>query len=640
MTAGDHTGWLSANQRWLTTAIARLRAILANGDVAAAEERLRETAEAMEFPSALGQLGDAFGLAPFERDVLLLCAAVELEGTFGNAIAAAAGDAQQTAPTFGLALSMLPDAHWSALAPHAPLRRWMLLEMMERGPLTSSPIRIAERVLHYLTGVSQMDERWCALVVPAGAPAALPPSHETIAADVDRALHALHAAGAPLLVEFTGNDATGKRDVAATIAAAAGARLYVVDAASLASGDRDVLARLWEREAILAGAALFIDAEELQPDTRRAIAAFLDRMHTLVILGTREPLQLPRARALRFEVSKPPFAEQRDLWCLALGPRAERLDGALDRLPAQFDLGARAIGLAAAVTNGDDEDGAALWDQCRAAARPRMQDLARRIVPRVGWDDLILPARQMSTLREIVMHVRQRAKVYETWGFGVRSSRGLGISVLFSGASGTGKTMAAEVLASELRLDLFQIDLSSVVSKYIGETEENLRRVFDAAEEGGAMLLFDEADALFGKRTEVRDSHDRYANIEVSYLLQRMEAYRGVAILTTNLKNALDAAFLRRLRFIVEFPFPDSAQRVEIWQRAFPEKTPVGALDPAKLARLNASGGTIRNVALNAAFLAAESGESVGMTHMLAAARSEYAKLDRPLTDAEIAGWV
>ncbi|MBE9514415.1 MAG: ATP-binding protein, partial [Chloroflexi bacterium] len=228
---------------------------------------------------------------------------------------------------------------------------------------------------------------------------------------------------------------------------------------------------------------------------------------------------------------------------------------------------------------------------------------------------------------------------YESWGFAAKSSRGLGISALFAGASGTGKTMAAEVLANELRLDLYHIDLSQVVSKYIGETEKNLRRVFDAAEEGGAILLFDEADALFGKRGEVKDSHDRYANIEISYLLQRMEAYRGLAVLTTNMKSALDTAFLRRIRFVVQFPFPNAAQRAEIWRRIFPADTPTEGLDADKLARLNVAGGNIRNIALHAAFLAADTDEPVHMPHLLRAARTEYGKLEKSLTEAEIRGW-
>jgi len=269
-----------------------------------------------------------------------------------------------------------------------------------------------------------------------------------------------------------------------------------------------------------------------------------------------------------------------------------------------------------------------------------MSDLAQRIESNATWEDLVLPDAQCQTLQEITAQVRQRVTVYETWGFGQQTSRGLGISALFVGASGTGKTLAAEVLAHELRLDLYRIDLSSVVSKYIGETEKNLRRVFDAAEEGGAVLLFDEADALFGKRSEVKDSHDRYANIEVSYLLQRMETYRGLAILTTNMKSALDTAFLRRIRFIVQFPFPDAIQRAEIWRRIFPPATPTEGLDIDKLARLNVAGGNIRNMAINAAFLAADEHEPVRMHHLLRAAQSEYTKMEKSLAEAGIGGWI
>jgi SpoVK/Ycf46/Vps4 family AAA+-type ATPase len=281
-----------------------------------------------------------------------------------------------------------------------------------------------------------------------------------------------------------------------------------------------------------------------------------------------------------------------------------------------------------------------LWNTCRINARPRLDDLAQRIDACAGWEDLVLPEPQRLILRDIAAHVRQRTRVYEHWGFAAKGKRGLGISAMFAGASGTGKTMAAEVLARDLHLDLYRIDLSAVVSKYIGESEKNLRRVFDAAEEGGAILLFDEADALFGKRTETKDSHDRYANLEVSYLLQRMECYRGLAVLTTNIKSALDNAFLRRLRFIVQFPFPDLAQRAEIWRRAFPKETPTDGIDVMKLARLNVPGGNIRNAALNAAFLAADAGEPVRMTHLLRAARAEYSKLEKTLTETEVAGWV
>jgi vesicle-fusing ATPase len=213
------------------------------------------------------------------------------------------------------------------------------------------------------------------------------------------------------------------------------------------------------------------------------------------------------------------------------------------------------------------------------------------------------------------------------------------VTALFAGESGTGKTFAAEVLAGDLGLDLYRIDLAGTVSKYIGETEKNLRRVFDAAEASGAVLLFDEADALFGKRGEVKDGHDRYANLEVAYLLQRMESYRGLAVLTTNLRSNLDRAFLRRLRFVVQFPFPDAPQRAEIWRRVFPAATPVDGLDPDALARLTVSGGSIHTIALAAAFAAAEDGTPVAPAHVLRAARFEYAKTDRALTDSELEGF-
>jgi SpoVK/Ycf46/Vps4 family AAA+-type ATPase len=352
---------------------------------------------------------------------------------------------------------------------------------------------------------------------------------------------------------------------------------------------------------------------------------------------------------LAFDIGRPTTSEQYEVWQAALGTTAESLNGQVDALVSQFNLSAPVIQATCSQVKREwqqqeseettDFNGL-LWDSCRAQARPKLDDLAQRIDCIAGWEDLVLPEAQKIVLRETAAHVKQRAKVYEGWGFGGKSNRGLGISALFAGASGTGKTMAAEVLARELRLDLYRIDLSAVISKYIGETEKNLRRVFDAAELGGVILLFDEADALFGKRTEVKDSHDRHANVEVSYLLQRMESYRGLSVLTTNLKSSLDQAFLRRIRFVVQFPFPDASQRAEIWRRVYPKSTPTEGLDAQKLAQLNVAGGNIRNIALNAAFLAAEAGEVVGMKHLLQATKSEYVKLERPLTDTEVRGWV
>jgi SpoVK/Ycf46/Vps4 family AAA+-type ATPase len=262
--------------------------------------------------------------------------------------------------------------------------------------------------------------------------------------------------------------------------------------------------------------------------------------------------------------------------------------------------------------------------------------LAQRLEPKATWDDLVLPQEQMALIRQIAGQVRERHKVYEQWGFSQSMNRGFGISALFSGESGTGKTMAAEVIANDLQLNLYRIDLSAVVSKYIGETEKNLSKLFDAAERGGAILFFDEADALFGKRSEVKDSHDRYANIEINYLLQRMEAFSGLAILATNMKGALDPAFMRRLRFIVNLSFPGVAERKQIWQKALPPETPQQNLDFNRLARLNISGGNIHSIALNAAFIAAQNGQTVTMPILVTAARAEMKKLDKAFSEAEL----
>ncbi len=315
---------------------------------------------------------------------------------------------------------------------------------------------------------------------------------------------------------------------------------------------------------------------------------------------------------------RPTAAEQRKLWQLTLDRVPHQVGEQVGALVQQFDLGPAAIvravdaaqnlALLRAPENGAAITAADLWQACREQSSPRLEQLAQRIAPVYAWDDIVLPGDLLGQLRELAAQVAHRHRVYETWGFGARLSRGRGISALFAGPSGTGKTMAAEILANALQLDLYRIDLAGVVSKYIGETEKNLKQVFDAAEQSGAILFFDEADALFGKRTEVKDSHDRYANIEVNYLLQRMEDYRGLAILATNRKSALDRAFLRRLRFLLDFPFPDAADRRRIWRKVFPPETPLAGIDYDALARLEIPGGNIRNIALNAAFLAADRG--------------------------------
>jgi hypothetical protein len=653
--------WHEANQRYLMAALAVVREalehhvahvqekVLAEEQENAGQQTLREAAHAMPASSALDTLCAAFALSSFERDVLLLCAGMELDARFASLCATAQGDPRRAYPTFSLALAALPEEHWSALTPAAPLRRWRFIEVGPGDTLTVSPLRIDERVLHYLTGVSHLDERLRGLVEPLHAPGELPPSHHVLSHRIAELWSRVERGSAWPVIQLCGGEYIGKRDIAASACTALGIQLQAIRAADIpvAVSEREALARLWEREAVMSGSALFVDCDDLvNTDNTRAVLSFMESVQGMRIVTSREPLRTRKHLMVRLDVNKPGAAEQRALWQKALGPTGQKLNGQVEAVVAQFRLGLQGIHAASAEVLTDlsqapeEALGSMLWEACRAQARPRLDDLAQRIAAAATWDDLVLPEPQRHTLHEIAIHVRQRAKVYETWGFAARGARGLGISALFTGASGTGKTMAAEVLANELSLDLYRIDLSQVVSKYIGETEKNLRRVFDAAEEGGAILLFDEADALFGKRSEVKDSHDRYANIEVSYLLQRMEDYRGLAILTTNMKSALDTAFLRRIRFIVQFPFPDAAQRAEIWRRIFPRETPTEGLDMNRLARLNVAGGNIRNIALSAAFLAAEADESVTMSHLLRAARAEYAKLERPLTESEIGGWL
>jgi ATPase family associated with various cellular activities (AAA) len=585
----------------------------------------------LEPPPTLGRIATAFRLTPFERGTLLLCAAVELDSTFPR-------------PSFGLALAALPDAHWSALAPTGPLRRWRLLEVEPGDSLASARLRIDERILHELIGVPHLDERLLGLVEPLSPPADLPDSRLAVVDRLVELWSRSESSGVWPAVQVCGPDTLAARELVAAACERRGLAPFVLRAADVpaSSSEREALARLWEREAALGAAVLLVEREDDDsPEAARAAPRLVECIGAPLVLAGREAAPLRGRGSVRVAVPPLTVRERTALWRTALGATAERLDGEVDAVALQFALSPEAIRAAAAdaVEFGSANGSDALWDAAREQARPRLEDLAQRIEPCAGWDDLVLPEAQRRTLREIGLHVRNRVLVYETWGFAAKSARGLGVSALFSGPSGTGKTMAAEVLANELRLDLYRIDLSSVVSKYIGETEKNLRRVFDAAEGGGAILLFDEADALFGKRSEVKDSHDRYANIEIGYLLQRMEAYRGLAILTTNMRGALDQAFLRRLRFVVQFPFPDAARRREIWRCVFPTGTPTDGLDPERLARLDVAGGTIRNVALNATFLAADAGEPVGMTHLAQAARSEVAKLERPVTEAEIGDW-
>jgi hypothetical protein len=611
--------------------------------------------EPAEPPPALIILGQRLGLSRFEAQVLLLCAAMELDTRTAGLCARAQDDAGKPYPTFALALSLLDEPAWDALSPERPLRYFRLIEINQPGgqTLAASALRADERIVNFIKGLNYLDDRLSPLLAPIEVTdAQLPPSQqavvEAILAHIKQRPDTQHLP----VIQLTGLDSGSKQLIVARVAAALDLHLYrlPVEALPANTADLETLARLWERETLLMPVTLYLDAREAEPGSptdaggqrSSQLYRFLARSAGLFFFDTRDVWSGLGDTSAVFEVATPTPTEQSNIWREALGAAAgAAADDVPTMLAGQFNLNATSIRRIAQTALADKSSEPLpdrLWKLCLVSTRPRLESLAQRLDPKATWNDLVLPAEAISLLRQIAAQVRQRMKVYEDWGFRQRMNRGLGINALFTGESGTGKTMAAEVIANELRLDLYRIDLSAVVSKYIGETEKNLRRLFDAAEDGGAILFFDEADALFGKRSEVKDSHDRYANIEINYLLQRMEAYRGLAILATNMKSALDPAFTRRLRFIVNFPFPGTVERKLIWQKVFPPQMPMAELDFDRLARLNLTGGSIHNIAVNAAFLAASRQPlQLTMPIILEAARTEFRKLERPINETEFA---
>jgi hypothetical protein len=633
--------WTSANQAYLASALEVTVGRLNGEDVSGALRRREEMLRQMPAPPALHGIADGLGLTGFEQEVLLLCAGVELDSKVAQACAQAHGDPGRAYATFSLALASIPDAHWSAVSPAGPLRRWRLVELAHPELPTASALRVDERTLHALAGICYLDPRIECLAEPLAPPEQLPPGLQAAA---DR-LSSLWTSPAGGYVQLRGSRRPDIRAVVSAVGARLGSQPALLRSADLppTPAERDLLARICERETVLSSRCWLLEIEDPGTDPGRAAVDFARRLRAPVAVACDVPVDPDNISLITVEVPAVAPAERRDAWRRALGPVGPDIATWVDRLAGQFTFGIADVAAVIAQVRANDAmdrlHGPDLWAASRSRARPALNGLAQHVDVRARWDDLVLPATQSRLLREMTVHVRYQLKVFEDWGFAARTSRGSGVAALFAGPSGTGKTFAAESLAGDLELDLYRVDLSQVVSKYIGETEKNLRRIFDAAEAGGAVLLFDEADALFGKRSEVKDSHDRYANIEVSYLLQRMETYRGLAILTTNLKEAIDSAFLRRLRFVVSFPFPDAAGRADIWRRIFPRELPTEGLAVDKLARLAVTGGTIRNIALSAAFLAAEEDSPVRMTHILSATRTEYGKLGKPLTDAEVAGW-
>ena len=579
--------------------------------------------------SAFARLRRIFELDRFESGLLLVLAAISLDPALAATCAAIQGLGRSGGISFAFAARLLPEARLAALRPDAPLRLWRLIE--QDGPSEAAsvvPFRIEERALFHLVGAELAPDG----MVPLG-PGGWLSSGQVALASRLAGLFDLDDPGGGAAVQLCGEDPGTLRALAANAGAGLELAVHMLSAGVLpaARSDQADLARRCGRDLALGEAMLLIDATASSAEAAAAVGTFAALVEAPVLIAAEKPLALTARAALRFDVPALTITERCLHWHL-LAPWLA---------PAEIDAIARTFLLdggdriAAARLAGPGASRAALWQACREQSRGKFEGLAERLASPVGWPDLVVPDSQRELLGNIVDHVELAGRVFDEWRFSTRQTRGTGVAALFAGPSGTGKTLAAEVLANALERDLYRIDLSQVVSKYIGETEKNLAKIFTAAEAGGAILLFDEADALFGKRSEVQDAHDRYANIEVSYLLQRMETYCGLSILTTNLKDALDKAFLRRLRFIVQFAYPNADQRRRIWERAFPPELPVAGIDFGRLAQYDLTGGAIRNVALAAAFLAARDGGPLTMAHCAAAATREYQKLEKPLSGRE-----
>ena len=673
----DFDVWYQANQRYSFAAFDLVHNIIQNfidrvennpdakhSDIDRDRAKLSKIASEMSFPPVLEQIRQKFRLSEFEFDLLVFCAAVELDSRFPRLCIKAHNDENYYYPTFGLALRALPNTHWSALTPDGVLRYWKLIDLGLGNNLLNRQLFIDERILHYLQGIPTIDPLLAGLTeLPSDFPDRLMPSHQSLADKIAALWHLSSSQHIPPVIQLCGSESEDKIDITQVVCQQFGRGISLLnsDRIPLNFNDLDAFTRRLRRESILEYKALLLncdDADLVNLEQRAALNQFIEEFSGFIVITTRLPLPDLKCKMLRFDVPKPEPQEQLITWQVSVDelktqlngqgkliPNSEQLSQDLQLLTSQFHLSTSAIrsvctAAVGQLTTQTSSFKQTLWDNCRVQARPGLDKLAERIESKLTWDDLILPPLQKQTLEQISAHVRQKARVYENWGFAAKNRRGLGITALFSGPSGTGKTLAAGVIANELNLDLYKIELSSIVSKYIGETEKSLQRIFDAAESGGVILLFDEADSIFGKRSEVKDSKDRYANLEVSYLLQRMESYSGLAILTTNLQNNLDSAFLRRLRFVTQFSFPDAVHREKIWQRIFPPNTPTQELDFKKLAQLNTAGGNIRIIALNAAFIAADAREAVQMKHILTATQTEYEKLGKSLTSIEIAGWI
>jgi AAA+ superfamily predicted ATPase len=636
-------------------------------------------ANAITSLSRFGWLERVYRLSPFEMDVIVIALAPEFDLRYERLYAYLQDNVTRKRPTVDLALNLLSPSIAARLrqrvyfAPDAPLIRYRLLHLspdpnQAHCPLLAHSFRLDEQIVRLLLNQEHLDRRlaaFCQRLQPAVGWSGLP-----LKPEVKQALCVLanqaRQVRQPLQLYFQGAVGVGKQQTAEALATEVGMPLLVASLDGVLANSTEVeqIFKILFREAWFQDAVLYLDVEalsRLEPVLQQHFLNELIQAPGIVILAGTQPWTVrghQPAALITLTFSMPDFSERRNCWETTLAAAGISLEPAcLEMLADRFRLLPAQITQAVAVACRQSHWRSAvqasqptpqshqptlneLFTAARAQSGHELAALATKLDPVYTWQDLVLPEDALTQLHEICQRVAHRHQVLETWGFDRKLSLGKGVNALFAGASGTGKTMAAEVIANELGLDLYKIDLSGVVSKYIGETEKNLERIFRAAEDANVILFFDEADALFGKRSEVRDSHDRYANLEISYLLQKMEQYEGIAILATNLRGNLDEAFVRRLAFTVHFPSPDSASRRQIWAGILPAEVPLTAdVDLDFLSQqFNLSGGNIKNIALAAAYLAAADDRPISMSHLRQATRREYQKLGKVLSESELNG--
>ncbi len=591
----------------------------------------------------LEKLITILGLNEFERDVLLLALAPSLDLRYQRIYAYLQDDVTKKVPTVNMALDLFciradRIQHLKSFNLNAPLYRFQVLKNpASADPLLGRPLQIDPAIPAWLLGHYDPEN-----ISP---PASSTPDETSNGTQ-------LPIYDPSLIISMTGPDEHAQESATRRMAANMERPLLSMDLA--AHKDQSYLSdslRRTLRDALLFDALPVFEGFDavLEADSPPKIVLKTIFEHPdMVIIRSKDvwrPRGMARSRRIRrIPFPIPQFRDRLMLWERLLVKHPDRKSLDLPHLAGQFALTTGQIldAFEAACDAAEQRSVAIETEDLLSAARshsnPRLGLLARKIDPRFEWDDIILPREQLTILREITATVRQRPKVLDEWGVGEKLASSRGVTVLFAGPPGTGKTMAAEIMSADLGLDLYKIDLSGVVSKYIGETEKNLEKVFEEAASSNAILFFDEADALFGKRSEVRDAHDRYANLEISYLLQRMEAYDGVTILATNLRANLDEAFTRRLQFAIDFPFPEEEDRLRIWQALLPPDLPIDkTIDFSLLAkRFRIAGGNIRNVIVNAAYLAAADGGHVTMEHLLHGTRRELQKMGRLLNEEDL----